>query len=255
MGGSTPSGKVAVVSGAARGIGAATALRLAGDGMAVAVLDLNEDGCEDTAGKITAASGRALAVAADVTVKSQVEHAFELIAAELGPPTVLVNNAGAIRDQPFEQMTDDDWDTVLDINLRGPFLMTRAIRPYQVERRWGRVVNLSSASAAGNRNQANYSAAKAGIEGFTKTLAIELGPFGITVNAVAPGYIVTDMTAETAERMGMNFEKFQRMVATQTSVRRVGRPEDVANAVAFLASEESSYITGEVLRVTGGPLR
>ncbi len=255
MGGSTGPSKVAVVSGAARGIGAATALRLAKDGMAVAVLDLDEERCARTTETIAASGGQALAVAADITVSSQVEAAYKRISTELGPPTVLVNNAGAIRDRPFEDMTEDDWDTIVDINLRGTFLMTRAIRPYQVERGWGRVVNLSSAAAAGNRNQTNYSAAKAGIEGLTKTLAIELGAFGITVNAVAPGFIVTDMTAGTAERQGMDFERYQRMVAMQTPVRRVGRPEDVAGAVAFLVGDEAGYISGEVLHVTGGPLR
>ncbi|NUS12079.1 MAG: 3-oxoacyl-ACP reductase FabG [Streptomyces sp.] len=247
--------RVAVVTGAGRGIGAATALRLAADGAAVGVLDVDEESAAGTAERIRAAGGSAVAVGADVGDPAQAGGALERVAKELGPPVVLVNNAGVIRDRPMQDLSLEDWDTVLDVNLRGPFLMCQAIRPYLVEQRWGRIVNLSSSSALGNRDQANYSAAKAGVDGLTRTLAIELGAYGVTVNAVAPGYIVTDMTAGTAARMGVDFDKLQRMVAAQTPVQRVGRPEDVAHAIAFLTSEDSGFISGHLLYVTGGPMR
>src|SRR5579875_502129 len=172
--------RVAIVTGAARGIGASTARRLASDGMAVAVLDLDEGNCTDTVKAITEAGGRALAVGADVSKTDQVEAAVSQVAAELGPPTVLVNNAGVLRDNLLFKMTDDDWDTVLGVHLRGAFLMTRASQKHMVDQHYGRIVNLSSSSALGNRGQSNYSAAKAGMQGLTKTMAIELGKFGIT---------------------------------------------------------------------------
>ena len=183
--------RVAIVTGAARGIGAATARRLASDGLAVAVLDLDADACKETVDAIASAGGRAIAVGADVSQSDQVQAAVDGVAAELGPPTVLVNNAGVLRDNLLFKMSEDDWDTVLGVHLRGAFLMSKAAQKHMVEARFGRIVNLSSSSALGNRGQANYSAAKAGMQGFTKTLAIELGPFGITSNAVAPGFIVT----------------------------------------------------------------
>jgi len=228
--------RVAIVTGAARGIGAATARRLAADGMAVAVLDLDAAACADTVDAITNAGGRAMAVGADVSKADQVEAAVGKVAAELGPPAVLINNAGIIRDNLLFKMTEDDWDMVLGVHLRGAFLMSRAAQKHMVEQRYGRIVNLSSSSALGNRGQVNYSAAKAGMQGFTKTLAIELGPFGITANAVAPGFIATDMTAATAARIGMSFEDFQAAAATQIPVRRVGQVEDVAYVISFLCS-------------------
>ena len=245
---------VAIVTGAARGIGAATARRLAADGMAVAVLDLDEAACAGTVKEIADAGGRALAVGADVSQRDQVEAAVERVAGELGAPAVLVNNAGVIRDNLLFKMTDDDWDTVLGVHLRGAFLMSRAAQKYMVDQHYGRIVNLSSSSALGNRGQANYSAAKAGMQGFTKTLAIELGPFGITANAVAPGFIVTDMTAATARRIGVNFEDFQEARAREIPVRRVGEPADVANVISFLASEGAGYVSGQIIYVAGGPL-
>jgi 3-oxoacyl-[acyl-carrier protein] reductase len=246
--------RVAIVTGAARGIGAATARRLASDGLAVAVLDLDADASKATVEAIASAGGRALAVGADVSQSDQVQAAVDTVAAELGPPAVLVNNAGVIRDNLLFKMTEDDWDTVLGVHLRGAFLMTKAAQKYMVEARFGRIVNLSSSSALGNRGQANYSAAKAGMQGFTKTLAIELGPFGITANAVAPGFIVTDMTASTAARVGMGFEDFQAVAAGQIPVRRVGQPDDVANTISFLASEGAGFVSGQVIYVAGGPL-
>jgi len=251
---SEASQRVAIVTGAARGIGAGTARRLAADGLAVAVLDLKEGDCGATVDAITAAGGRALAVGADVSETAQVQAALDKIASELGPPAVLINNAGVIRDNMLFKMTDDDWDTVLSIHLRGSFLMSRASQKYMVDQKFGRIVNLSSSSALGNRGQANYSAAKAGLQGFTKTLAIELGQFGITANAVAPGFIATDMTASTAARMGIGFEDFQKAAASQIPVRRVGTPDDVAHVISFLVSEGAGFVSGQVIYVAGGPL-
>jgi len=246
--------KVAVVTGGARGIGAATAARLAADGFDVAVVDLDEATCADSVERITKAGQRGLAVGADVSQAAAVQAAVERIAAELGPPVVLVNNAGVIRDNLLFKMTDDEWDTVLGVHLRGAFLMSRAVQGYMTEAKWGRIVNLSSTSALGNRGQVNYSAAKAGMQGFTKTLAIELGQFGVTANAVAPGFIATDMTAATAARVGMDFEEFQAAAASRIPVRRVGQPEDIAHVISFLASEEAGFVSGQVIYVAGGPL-
>jgi 3-oxoacyl-[acyl-carrier protein] reductase len=246
--------RVAIVTGAARGIGAATARRLAADGMAVAVLDLDVGSCDATVEAITSAGGRAIAVGADVSEDEQVEAAVATVAEEVGPPAVLVNNAGVLRDNLLFKMSEDDWDTVLNVHLRGSFLMSRSVQKHMVDQRYGRIVNLSSSSALGNRGQANYSAAKAGMQGLTKTLAIELGQFGITANAVAPGFIATDMTAATAARLGMTFEDFQASVASQVPARRIGEVDDVAHAISFLASEGARYISGQVIYVAGGPL-
>jgi 3-oxoacyl-[acyl-carrier protein] reductase len=250
----TDSSRVAIVTGAARGIGAATATRLASDGMAVGVLDLDAGACAPTVDAITSAGGRAVAVGADVSDAGQVEAAVGKVAADLGPPVVLVNNAGIIRDNLLFKMSEDDWDMVLGVHLRGAFLMSRAAQKFMVDQRFGRIVNLSSSSALGNRGQVNYSAAKAGMQGFTKTLAIELGQFGVTANAVAPGFIATDMTAATAARVGMSFEDFQAAAATRIPVRRVGQPDDVAHVISFLVSEDAGFVSGQVIYVAGGPL-
>jgi 3-oxoacyl-[acyl-carrier protein] reductase len=251
---SEASQRVAVVTGGARGIGAGTAKRLAADGLAVAVLDLKEGDCGATVDAITAAGGTALGVGADVSDADQVQAAVDKVASELGPPAVLINNAGVIRDNMLYKMTVDDWDTVLGIHLRGSFLMSKACQKHMVDQRFGRIVNLSSSSALGNRGQANYSAAKAGLQGFTKTLAIELGQFGITANAVAPGFIATDMTAATAARIGIGFEDFQKAAAANIPVRRVGTPDDVAHVISFLVSEGAGFVSGQVIYVAGGPL-
>ncbi|GAB3492110.1 3-oxoacyl-ACP reductase FabG [Amycolatopsis cihanbeyliensis] len=245
--------RVAIVTGAGRGIGAAIANRLAADGFAVGLLDLDEASCARGAEAITADGGRALGIGVDVSDTEQVEAAVTRVAEELGPPTVLLNNAGITRDNLLFKMTDQDWDSVLGVHLRGSFLMSRAVQKYMTEQGWGRIVNLSSTSALGNRGQANYSTAKAGMQGLTKTLAIELGKFGVTVNAIAPGFIATEMTAATAERIGMSFEDMQQAAAQEIPVRRVGQPEDIANMAAFFVSDQASFVSGQVIYVAGGP--
>jgi 3-oxoacyl-[acyl-carrier protein] reductase len=245
--------RVAVVTGAARGIGAATALRLASDGFAVAVLDLDEADAQGTVAAIEDAGGRALAVGADVGDAEKVQAAVDRIAAELGPPVVLVNNAGVTRDNLLFKMSDADWDVVMHVHLRGSFLMTRAVQKHMTGARWGRIVNLSSTSALGNRGQVNYSTAKAGLQGFTKTLAIELGKFGVTANAIAPGFIVTDMTKATAARLGQEWEPYVAARAAAIPVARAGQPEDIAHTVSFLVSEGAGFVTGQVIYVAGGP--
>lgn len=248
-----PEARIAVVTGSARGIGAAVARRLAADGHAVAVVDLDETACAETTRAIEADDGTARAIAADVSDPTSVERAVARIADELGPPTVLVNNAGIIRDNLLFKMPAEDFDAVLAVHLRGAFLMCQASQGHMREAGFGRIVNLSSTSALGNRGQANYSAAKAGMQGLTKTLAIELGRYGVTVNAVAPGFIETDMTQATAERVGMEFEEFKRLAAEQIPVGRVGQPADIAHTVSFLASEGAGFVSGQVIYVAGGP--
>ena len=249
---SAPS-RVAIVTGAARGIGEATARKLAADGMAVAVVDLDEGACASTVTAIHDAGGTALAVGADVSDSAQVAAATERVVAELGAPTVLVNNAGVLRDNLLFKMTEDDWETVMAVHLRGAFLFSRAVQKHMVDAGWGRIVSLSSTSALGNRGQANYAAAKAGLQGFTKTLAIELGRFGVTANAIAPGFIVTDMTKATAARLGQEWEPYVAARAAAIPVARAGQPEDIAHTVSFLVSEGAGFVSGQVIYVAGGP--
>lgn len=245
--------KTAVVTGAARGIGAAVARRLAKDGFGVAVVDLDEAACSDTVSAIVGAGGQAVAIGADVANEESVATAVDRIATEFGAPTVLINNAGITRDNLLFKMTVQDWDSVLGVHLRGSFLMTRAVQKHMIDAKWGRIVNLSSTSALGNRGQANYSAAKAGMQGFTKTLAIELGKFGVTANAIAPGFIETEMTAATAERVGVPFEDFKAAAASQIPVNRVGNPDDIAHLASFFVSEGAGFISGQVVYAAGGP--
>jgi 3-oxoacyl-[acyl-carrier protein] reductase len=245
--------RVAVVTGAARGIGATVARRLAEDGLAVAVLDLDESACAEVVKEIENAGGRALAVGVDVADEEAVQAGVERIAAELGAPTVLVNNAGITRDNLIFKMTTSDWDQVMNVHLRGSFLMTRAVQSYMTKAGHGRVVNLSSTSAQGNRGQVNYAAAKGGLESFTKTLAIELGKFGVTANAIAPGFIDTPMLSATADRLGMSYEDFLAAGAKTIAVARVGTPNDIAQAVSFFVDERSGYVNGQILAVAGGP--
>jgi 3-oxoacyl-[acyl-carrier protein] reductase len=246
-------GRVALVTGAGRGIGAATALRLAADGAAVAVVDRAEDDTVDTVNAIRAAGGTAVGLDCDVSVAEQVDAAVNAAVDHLGGLDILVNNAGITRDNLLFKMTEDDWDAVLGVHLRGAFLCSKAAQAHMTPKRWGKIVNLSSTSALGNRGQANYSAAKAGIQGFTRTLAIELGPFNINVNAIAPGFVASAMTDATAERMGITVDQFRDTVAAATPLRRIGVPDDIANVVAFLVSDDASYITGQTVYVDGGP--
>jgi 3-oxoacyl-[acyl-carrier protein] reductase len=245
--------RVAIVTGAARGIGAGVAKRLGEDGHDVAVIDLDEASCADTVAAVEATGRRALAVGADVSDEAAVEAAVARVAETLGAPTILVNNAGVLRDNLLFKMSMSDWQTVMNVHLDGAFLMSRATQRFMTEANFGRIVNLSSTSALGNRGQANYSAAKAGLQGFTKTLAIELGRFGVTVNAIAPGFIVTAMTQATADRIGVPFEQFERAIVNNIPVQRAGQPEDIANAVSFFADERSGFVSGQVLYVAGGP--
>ncbi|WP_404431529.1 SDR family oxidoreductase [Microbacterium lacus] len=245
--------RTAIVTGAARGIGAAIARRLAEDGYAVAVLDLDAGACAETVATITDAGGRAIAVGANVADATAVAAAVAQVAEELGAPTILINNAGIIRDNLLFKMTEEDWDAVLTVHLRGAFLMSREVQKHQVEAGWGRIVNLSSTSALGNRGQANYAAAKAGMQGLTKTLAIELGRYGVTANAIAPGFIVTDMTRSTAERVGVGFDEFIEATAKTIPVGRAGYPSDIAAAASFFCSEGAGFVSGQVLYVAGGP--
>jgi len=246
-------GKVALVTGAGRGIGAGAALRLAADGAAVAVLDLNESDTADTVAGITGGGGTAIGIGADVSEAEAVAAAFERATTELGGLDILVNNAGVLRDNLLFKMTEDDWDMVMNVHLRGAFLCSRAAQKVMVAQKSGKIVNLSSTSALGNRGQANYSAAKAGIQGFTRTLAIELGPFGINVNAVAPGFIETAMTDATARRIGIEPDELRTAAATAVPLRRTGRPEDIAGVISFLVSDDSSFVTGQTIYVDGGP--
>jgi 3-oxoacyl-[acyl-carrier protein] reductase len=241
-------GKTALITGGAKGIGAATAARLASEGAKVVVADFDEAGANETAERI---GGRA--VRCDVTSREDVEAAVAAALDFGGSLDVLVPCAGIIRDNLLFKMSDDDWDAVIDTHLKGTFYAVRAAQKAMVEQKSGAIVLISSTSALGNRGQTNYSTAKAGLQGMTKTLSIELGPFGITVNCVAPGFIATAMTQQTAERMGVSFEDFQKAVSEQVPLRRVGQPEDVAGTVAYLCSEDAGYVTGQVIYVRGGP--
>ena len=241
-------GKIALVTGGARGIGAATARRLAAEGATVVVADFDEVAARETAQAI---DGHA--VRCDVTSRSDVEAAVERAVAEGGSLDILVACAGIIRDNMLFKMTDDDWEAVINTHLKGSFLAARAAQKHMVAQQSGKIVFISSTSALGNRGQTNYSTAKAGLQGMTKTLAIELGPYNVNVNCVAPGFIATAMTEQTAERMGVPFEEFVEAVAAQTPLRRVGQPEDVAGTIAYLCSEDAAYVSGQVIYVAGGP--
>ena len=244
-------GRVALVTGAARGIGAGTAKRFAEEGASVAVLDLDEGQAKATADGL-GGDGKAIGIGCNVTDAESVESAVARVLEELGGLHVLVNNAGITRDNLLFKLTEDDWDAVMDVHLKGAFLMSKAAQKTFVEQKYGKILNLSSVSANGNRGQANYSAAKAGVQGFTRTLALELGQFGVNVNAIAPGFIATEMTDETARRLKLDVEDFRKLAAEANPVKRVGYPEDIAAAAAFLCSDEASYITGQILYVDGG---
>lgn len=240
--------RVALVTGGGRGIGAATARLFAAEGARVAVSDLDEAPAVEVASAIGG-----LGVACDVSDRESVEALVGRTVSELGRLDILVTCAGIIRDNLIFKMTDADWDSVIDTHLKGTFLCARAAQKQMVEQKYGKMVFLSSTSALGNRGQANYSAAKAGLQGMARTLAIELGPFNVNVNTVAPGFVETRMTRATAERMGMDYETFKLGAASQIPLRRVGQPEDIANVIAFLCSDESGFVSGQNIYVRGGP--
>lgn len=245
--------RVAVITGAARGIGFGIAQRFASEGASIAILDLDETAAQEAAARLDLTSGaKAVGIGCDVVHAAAAEAAVQRVVDELGGIHVLVNNAGVTRDNLLFKMTEEDWDVVMGVHLKGVFNMTKAAQSRFVEQKYGKILNLSSVSALGNRGQANYSAAKMGIQGLTRTLGIELGPFGITANAIAPGFIVTEMTDATARRLKMEPEELQRLNAEATPVRRVGQPEDIAAAAAFLCSDDASFITGQTLYVDGG---
>lgn len=242
--------KVAVVTGAAQGIGAATVRRLAEQGASVVALDLD---AERAAAPLADLEVPTLAVGCDVTDREQVDAAVERVVDRFGRLDVLVNNAGITRDASFHRMTAQDWESVLATHLTGGFHMTQAAQQHMVRERWGRVVFLSSRSALGNRGQANYAAAKAGIQGLVRTLALELGPFGVTVNAVAPGFVESAMTRGIVEKTGGSWDELVASRAEAAAVRRVGQPEDIAAVIGFLASPEAGFVTGQTLYATGSP--
>jgi 3-oxoacyl-[acyl-carrier protein] reductase len=246
-------GRVAVVTGAGRGIGAAEAIKMAQEGAEIAVLDLSAEAGQATVATIKKAGGEAVAIACDVSSAKQVGAAFEEVANRFGRIDILVNNAGLLRDNLLFKMSEDDWDKVLDVHLKGSFLCSQAVQQYMVEQEYGRIIMTSSIVALGNKGQVNYSAAKAGLQAMARTLALELGRFNVTVNAVAPGWIETEMTKEAAERVGITMEDMKERFAKNIPLKRFGKPEDVANVVAFLASDEASYISGETIYVAGGP--
>ena len=240
--------RVALVTGGGRGIGAATAARLASEGARVMVSDMDLEPAREVAEPIGG-----VAVACDVTQRDQVEEMVARAVRELGRLDVLVCCAGIIRDNLLFKMTDDDWDLVIDTHLKGTFLCARAAQKAMVAQKYGKMVFLSSTSALGNRGQTNYSTAKAGLQGMARTLALELGPFNVNVNAVAPGFVETRMTRATAERMGVDFEAFKIGAASQIPLQRIGQPEDIASVIAFLCSDESSFVSGQTIYVRGGP--
>jgi 3-oxoacyl-[acyl-carrier protein] reductase len=246
-------GRVAFVTGAGRGIGAATGLRLAEDGAQVILADIDLEGCQQVATQIEQVGSHAIAVACNVADQSAVEDAMTQGVDRFGRLDILVNNAGVLRDNLLFKMSDDDWDTVMNVHLKGAFLCSRAAQKHMVQQKYGRIISLSSTSALGNRGQANYSTAKAGLQGLTRTLAIELGPFGITTNAVAPGFIDTEMTRSTARRQGHDPDQVIEEASKRIPVRRVGQPRDIANVICFLASEEAGYVNGQIIYVAGGP--
>jgi NAD(P)-dependent dehydrogenase (short-subunit alcohol dehydrogenase family) len=243
--------RTAIVTGGGSGIGLAISDRLASDGIAVAVFDRDSSSAEAIAAKIVASGGTAVGVTVDVADRSQIEAGVADVRSRLGSPTVLVNNAGLQGFDPFLSISSDQWNRILAVNLTGTFDCCQAVVPDMIEAGWGRIVNISSSSAQGGQPlMTHYVAAKAGVIGFTKALALELGPKGITVNTIPPGFIDTPML-RTSERQGLLGKGIEHH-ASQVPVRRVGRPEDIAAACAFLVRDEASYITGQVLGVNGG---
>jgi 3-oxoacyl-[acyl-carrier protein] reductase len=246
-------GRVAFVTGGSRGIGKGITELFAQEGAKVAIIDVNEEALHETTSELREKGYEVFSKVVDVTKFDQVETAVQEVNEAFGSVDILVNNAGVIRDNMLFKMTESDWDLVMDVHLKGSFNATRAVQKYMVENKYGRIINISSTSALGNRGQANYATAKAGLQGFTKTLSIELGKYGITANSVAPGFIETDMTRETARRIGISFEDLIKASVSKIPVARSGKPEDIANAVAFFADEKSGFVSGQVIYVAGGP--
>ena len=247
------SGKVAFVTGGSKGIGLAIVEQFAQEGAKVAIIDINEEALNQATTELLDKGYEVFSKVANVVDAKQIEAVMEEVVTEFGSVDILVNNAGVIRDNLFFKMTDSDWQTVMDVHLKGSFNVARAAQKYMVKNQYGRIINISSTSALGNRGQANYATAKAGLQGLTKTLAIELGRYGITVNSVAPGFIETEMTKETAARIGIPFEELIKASVATIPVGRSGKPADIANAVAFFADEKSSFVNGQVIYVAGGP--
>ena len=246
-------GKTAIVTGAARGIGFAVARQLAKEGASVVLTDINAEGIADAAARLAADGLSAHGIAANVASAVDCERAVAGAIETFGGLHILCNNAGVTRDGFMINMSEEDWDLVLSVGLKGAFLLAKAAMPHLIDQQWGRIINISSRAYLGNPGQANYSAAKAGLIGLTRSLAIEEGRYGITVNAIAPGFIATDMTRQTAERMGITFEQFLEGAAKEIPVARVGQPEDIAATASFLASEGAGFVSGQVIYVAGGP--
>lgn len=247
--------KVAIVTGAGRGIGRAIATRLAEEGAKVVVSDINSVFAENLATQFKKMGQEALAIKADVSNWQEVEQMLEQTEGKFGKVDILINNAGIRRDAPFHKISGEDWDAVIAVQLKGSFNCTRAAQKYMVRQNYGKIVNLSSPvpSSLGRRGQTSYASVNAAIEGFTKTLALELGRYNINVNCVAPDFIDTEMTRKAARREGMYVDDFKRFAVAQVPLRRIGTPVDVANVVLFLVSDESSFISGQVIHVKGGP--
>jgi len=248
---STSDTPVAVVTGAAQGIGAAIARRLSQDGFQVALLDLKADAVEELAGELRAGGRDAVALSCDVSSAEQVARAFAAIGEKWQRVDMLASNAGITRDHMFHRMPPEDWDAVIATHLRGGYLVAQAAQSFMVKQHSGAIIFISSRAATGNRGQSNYSAAKAGLEGLTKTLAIELGPFGITVNAIAPGFIDSPMTRAIEERSGRSWDEIAKDVLARNYIKRLGRPADIAGTVSFLASPDATYLTSQVIQVGG----
>ncbi|MDR5760607.1 SDR family NAD(P)-dependent oxidoreductase [Caballeronia sp. LZ035] len=246
--------QVVLVTGGARGIGYAIAEKFAREGASVVLSDVDGATVGEAATQLAATTGARVGhFVCDVGDEAQVEQFIADVLASFGHIDVLVNNAGVTRDNLLFKMSAEDWDMVMHVHLRGTFLCTRAVQRHMVERRRGKIVNLSSTSALGNRGQANYSTAKAGLQAFTRTAAIELGPYNINVNAIAPGFIDTEMTRKTAMRRGIDPEEYKAMRAKSIPLGRVGQPADIANVAAFLCSEDASFVSGQIIYVKGGP--
>ena len=244
------SDKVALITGAAAGIGAACSKRLARDGIAIGVLDLDQERCAATVEAIKAASGRAVALGADISNRTQVKAALDKLRATFGPITILVNNAGIVDFSPFEQITDDSWDRIFAVNVRGTFIVTQEIVSDMKAKKWGRIVNISSSSAqTGAATLVHYSASKGAVITLTRSLAQELGPYGITVNNIPPGSVMNTVMSE-ANRHRFAIQADPSL--SRNPVGRLGEPEDIANACAWLCDEATSYVSGQTIGVNGG---